>query len=140
MLRDNLTQKDKLELEFKEKKLELENEKQSGLSGIMENVNSMSPEAWQFIAGIFPNHPMNKGLNGSNQTEAKKEAHSDPDAQLCIDTMNETLLKQSAETVGMITMLSQAFINNPSALHKVYLKFYPPKGTSKETTTQTENL
>jgi len=136
LLRDNLTQKDKLELEYKQKSLELDSEKKSGLSGIMEEVKTLPPEAWQLIAGIFPNHPMNKTLNGSGKEEEKAE-HSDPDARLCIDGIQEALLNQTPETIGMISMLTQAFINNPGALHKVYLKFYPTE-TPKET--KTENL
>ncbi len=140
LLRDNFTQKDKLELDYKQKKLELESERKAGLSGIVEEVKSLPPEAWQFMAGMFPNHAMNKALNGGKQAEGENESkHSDADAQLCIDTMNETLLNQSPEVVGMISMLSQAFINKPASLKQVYLKFYP-QTTDNSKETNTENL
>lgn len=129
LLRENLIQKDKLELEFKQKELELAGEKQTGLNGIMEQVKSLPPEGWQFIAGLFPNHPMAKlaEQSGNAPTELLEgtKKHPDADANTCIEMLSELLLNQGAETVGMVSMVAQALTTRPEALKQLYLQFYP---------------
>lgn len=135
LTREHATEKDKRDLEFKQKELDLATKQKQGLSGIMDEVKSMPPEAWQFIAGCLPNHPMSKGLlpqandSALNGNPAK---HTDPDAQACIEVINSLLLNQSPEIVGMLAMLTEHLAINPPVLKAVYEKFFPQQ---TETTT-----
>lgn len=125
LTRENLTQKDKLELEFKHKEFDLVTEKQNGLNGIMEQVKGLPPEGWQFIAGLFPNHPMGKAEGSPVGLVEGTKKHPDKDASICMDILNELLLGQSGETVAMVCMVAQTFISQPKTLQRAYAQFYP---------------
>lgn len=128
LTREHATEKDKRDLEYKQKELDLLAKQKQGLSGIMEEVKTMPPEAWQFIAGLLPNHPMSKGLlppaNNDNALNGTVK-HNDPDAQACIEVMDSLLLKQSSEIVGMVAMLTEHLVTHPTVLKAVYDKFFP---------------
>lgn len=125
--RENLTQKDKLDLEFKQKEFDLVTQQKSGLNGLMETAQNLPPEAWSLIAGLInPNHPLVKGNNEAPaQLEGATPKHQDPDAQTCIEMLDNILLHQKPENVGMIFTIVQSLVNNPEKLHKTYLQFNP---------------
>ncbi|MBS1635232.1 MAG: hypothetical protein JST26_04860 [Bacteroidetes bacterium] len=145
LTREHATEKDKRDLEFKQKELDLVSKQKQGLSGIMEDVKTMPAEAWQFIAGLLPNHPMAKGLNQaqtqSNDGNALNGAskHSDPDAQICLDMIHSILLKQTPEVVGMLTMLTEHLALHPDVLKVVFEKFFPGQHQQATTTNNGTN-
>lgn len=136
LTREHATEKDKRDLEYKQKELELNSKQKQGLSGILDDVKTMPAEAWQFIAGFMPNHPMAKGLTPSTYEQPQlngETKHTDPDAQACIEVINTLLLKQTPEIVGMGAMLIEHFANNPNILKAVYEKFFPTQATEQTT-------
>jgi hypothetical protein len=129
LTREHATEKDKRDLEFKHKELALITQQKNGLSGIMDDVKTMPPEAWQFIAGLLPNHPMTKALGQAPvQTESMQSSsdkHNDPDAQTCIELITSFLVKSNPELVGMMAMLTEHLTTHPAVLKAVYEKFFP---------------
>lgn len=126
MTRENLTQKDKLELEFQKKEFDLVTQQKSGLNGLMETAQNLPPEAWSIIAGLInPNHSMAKPGQETPALEGAIKKHSDPDAQMCIEMVDNILLNQQPENVGMIFTIVQTLINSPELLRKTYFQFNP---------------
>lgn len=137
LTREHATEKDKRDLEYRQKELELSSKQKQGLSGILDDVKTMPAEAWQFIAGFMPNHPMAKGLTPAITEQPQLNGavkHADPDAQACIEVIDSLLLKQTPEIVGMAAMLTEHFANNPGILKAVYEKFFPGQTTDQTTT------
>ncbi len=137
LTREHATEKDKRDLEYKQKELDLLAKQKQGLSGVLEDVKTLPPEAWQFIAGLLPNHPMAKGLlpapAQNNNALSGANKHNDPDAQACIEVMDALLLKQSPEIVGMSAMLTEHLVTNPTVLKAVYDKFFPEQSNNEKT-------
>lgn len=134
LTREHATEKDKRDLEYRQKELELNSKQKAGLSGILDDVKTMPAEAWQFIAGFMPNHPMAKGLTPAVNEQPQLNGatkHADADAQACIEVINTMLLKQTPEIVGMAAMLTEHFTNNPNILKAVYEKFFPGQTTEQ---------
>ncbi len=126
--RDNTVQKDKLELEYQQKLFDVTTKQKAGLSGIMEDIKTMPPEAWQFIAGLVPNHPMAKALHVAPAREGDLSGmskHSDPDAQALLEHVNEYLAEKPAEIVGTLAMVLEYLGNHPESLAALYKQFYP---------------
>lgn len=123
-------------MEFKQKELELLAKQKQGLSGVLNDVKTLPPEAWQFIAGLLPNHAMAKGMptkvNETNSASSGTLKHKDPDAQTCIEVMNSLLLKQSPEIVGMAALLMEHLVTKPSVLKAVYEKFFPEQNENEK--------
>ncbi len=145
LLRENATEKDKRNLEFKQKELELLAKQKQGLSGAFEDIKTLPPEAWQFVAGLLPNHPMSKGLLPANSTPVQNNTplsggskHPDTDAQACMEVIDTLLIKQTPEIVGMSAMLIEHLITHPTILRTVYEKFFP-ETTGQTTTTSSNN-
>lgn len=138
LIREKAVEKDKLELEYRKKELELAADKKSGLNGIVDEVKNLPPEAWNFIGGFFPNHPAAKGLlqsGGQNSSESQLNGtkHSDPDAQSCIEVITDLLLKEKSEVVGMLALINEHLIKTPAHLKAVYDKFFPEKPNTEQT-------
>lgn len=136
LTREHATEKDKCELAYKHKELDLVSKQKQGLSGVLEDVKTLPPEAWQFIAGLLPNHPMAKGMLPvveTNQTVLNGTAkHNDSDAQTCMEVMDALLLKQSPEIVGMAAMLCEHLVTHPTILKAVYDKFFPQQNVDEK--------
>lgn len=142
LTRENATEKDKRDLEYQKKEIELNARQKAGLSGVMEELKSFSPEAWQFIAGLFPNHPMAKNFAQAPEQQAQlsgAEQHADPDSQTCIEVIDQLLLKQTPEVVGMAAMLMEHLVTKPEILKTVYGKFFPEQVTN-QTKEQPKNI
>lgn len=145
LTREHATEKDKRDLEFKQKEMDLISKQKQGISGLMDDVKTLPPEAWQFIAGLMPNHPMAKGLTQGSTTDQQQLngaiKHTDSDAQACIEVIDSLLLKQSPEIAGMVAMLIEHFTAQPAILKAVYDKFFPQQVTEKvkEQTTTNPN-
>lgn len=138
LIRENGTIKDKHELEFKSKELDLKSEQSSGLNGVMESVKTLPPEAWQFLAGFIPNHPMGKLPQGNLEEGIGEtgEKHENEDAQVYIDSLKSLLLSQPVEVVAMLSMVAESLINKPQNLKNIYVKLFP--NSSNKTTNKTE--
>lgn len=121
-----------LEREHDKKVNELDKDKKGGLSGIVDEVSKMPPEAWQFLAGLLPNHPMAKMLGpGTTEQTPKTDGalgsakHQNPDAQSCIDLISKLLVVHDAGAVGKITLLVEYFTKNNDALDTAYNTAFP---------------
>jgi hypothetical protein len=123
--RENRIKDDKHDLD-KQKVLA---DSKGGLSGFMEEVKSLPPEGWQFLAGCFKDHPMAKGLLQANNNGNQEAAplHSDPEVANWIQAMAEALKSHSRETVGAITLIVNRFLESPAVMDAIYKKIFPDK-------------
>lgn len=133
------TEKSRLELEYRQKELDLHVKQKQGLSGIMDGIKSFPPEAWQFLAGLLPNHPMSKSATQTTTSTTTTDTslngiakHSDPDSQVCIECMTTLLSKQNPEIVTMAAMLNEHLVTRPKVLKAVYDKFFPEQSTKSK--------
>lgn len=129
LVRENGITKDKSDLEIEKAKVEALSKKSEGLSGVIDEVTKIPKEGWQFLAGMFPDHPMNKMLNapasGTTEQLNGSEKHENSDAQAFIELINENLVTLTPENISMITMLIDAFKKKPELLLKIYTTVYP---------------
>ena len=134
LLRENATIKDKADLELKTKMHEVAAASKDGLSGILDTVEK-NPDLIKALVGFFPNHPMNKLLNNSEETEEINgvEQHDDADAQTCIDDIIiPSLNKLGSEEVGMISIIIEHLSKNEKALVNLYNAVTKPKAEKTE--------
>ena len=120
--RENVTVKDKTELEWQQKLNAEQAKNKQGLSGIFDEIKD-NPETLKFIAGFFPNHGMNKALSEkseNNPVNGAETKHTDPDAQACIEMMMPLLHQKSGEQVGMICMIVEDLCLHDTHLINLY--------------------
>ena len=134
LIRENGITKDKYELEFKSKEFDLKKEQSGGLNGVMETVKTLPAEAWQFLAGLIPNHPMGKQAASQQEAIGEIEQHTNSDAQVYIDSLVSILQNQPLEVVAMVSMVAESLINKPNSLKAIYLKFFPSISTENPKT------
>jgi hypothetical protein len=118
----------KHELEYKQKVLEIENNRKAGLGGIVEDVKSLPPEAWEFFRGVF-------GKEGPKDNKPGLEGpkkHADADAQACIDGIGEVLLTAGVDTCGKIALIVESMAKDPKILNVIFDKLFP--GQQKQET------
>lgn len=122
MSRELATKGDKLDMEYRKKELDLLSEKKAGLSGLVEEVKNLPPEAWDFLSGVFlKNAPAKKTIDSSSTVPR----HSDPDAQISIEAIYNLLVNKEPAIVGMIAMLTDYFCRYPDHLAITVQKFFP---------------
>jgi len=122
LLTETEISKQRHEIDLKEKMLEKDAEKSQGLNGVVESLANIPPEAYQFIAGLFPNHAMNRQLQqgGAQGMEGVNDSN-----RFMLTNIQNTLSHQPEEVVGMVQGLIEKFVQSPANLAKVYEKFFP---------------
>ncbi len=118
------SQKDRLELEYATKKLELEKDRQGGLSGLVGELNE-NPELVKALIGLInPKHPMfdqNNQALLSGGCECPK--HPEADGKMIIDTIVKALITQKVEVLGMLQIVIGSYLMKPALLKEAYDKF-----------------
>jgi hypothetical protein len=131
--RDAATQKDKLDLEYQGKVLNLEKDKKSGLSGIMDEVKNLPPEAWQLFGNIIGKPITVAGSNPSPELNgANTVKHENADAQAGIDIMVGILTTLPAESVAMLVMIVEALSKNDQHLKNAFHVIVEKAGKKQE--------
>lgn len=113
----------KHELEYKQKAIELESKAKQGLSGIVDEVKNLPPEAWNFLNGVFgKGEKIEKTEQKALEGPAK---HADADAQACIDGIVNVLLAANVEQCGKIALIVEGLIRNTKHLDVLFSTMFP---------------
>jgi len=140
LMRELNTKEASLDLDFKKKELELMSEQKRGLSGFMDDVKSLPPEAWTFLGSIFSKNG-NKQIasaEGSENDLSGLKKHPNPDAQGAIEQAYELMVEQRPEVVGMLVSLTDYFCKHTDHLILAFKKFFPGAVTENTGTNGTE--
>ena len=116
-------EKERVDLEYRKKEIEMMAGQSKGLNGIIESASKLPPESWALankaldglLMKINPNYKPAAALEGANTP-----THENPDAQTIITALQEQLVSQRPEVVGIIGALAGYYIIEPEAAGQAY--------------------